>query len=394
MTAEAFSRAPLEPGERIASLDIVRGLALFGVLVANLASSFRASVFQHFTASYAQAPALDRAAEAFIRLAIEGKAMSLFALLFGVGLAIQHERFSRAGPAAYWLARRLLALFAFGLLHLLFVWNGDILAEHAVAGLLLLPLLGAPPRSLGRWAAGLLALSLALLFAPLPLPWLDPAWTEREIASAARAYGAGSYAEVRAYSLRELAALLPMRLAFFPQTLALLLLGVLAWRRGWLRDPRAHRATLARLAAVGLIAGALLTGIDREDSSGWSAEAYLLIVVAAGFAPLVLATGYGAAALLALEASAVRRALAPLAPLGRMAFTNYIAQSILFGLLFYGYGLGWFNRMGIAPAVALGVAVYALQAAASAAWLRRWRFGPLEWLWRTLTYGRMQPMAR
>ena len=116
-------------------------------------------------------------------------------------------------------------------------------------------------------------------------------------------------------------------------------------------------------------------------------------LVLAAFAPILLAVGYGAVVISAAQGLRAQRLLAPFAAVGRMAFTNYILQSVIFGFVFFGYGLGLFGRIGAAPALLLGIAVYGLQAILSTTWLRQFRFGPLEWLWRTLMYGRMQPMS-
>lgn len=109
-----------------------------------------------------------------------------------------------------------------------------------------------------------------------------------------------------------------------------------------------------------------------------------------GLATLLLASGYGAAVI--VTAHLWPRLLMWAAPLGRMAFTNYLAQSVIFGFIFYGYGLGLFGRLGAAAALAIGIAVYIAQVVASAWWLKHYRFGPVEWLWRTLMYGERQDM--
>jgi uncharacterized protein len=113
---------------------------------------------------------------------------------------------------------------------------------------------------------------------------------------------------------------------------------------------------------------------------------------ASSSAPLALS--YAAGLLLALRSPAATRAGAPFAAAGQMALTNYLAQSVVLSLLFYGYGLGLYGRLGSAAGAGIGLALYAAQVAFSCAWLRRYRFGPVEWLWRSLTYGRAQPMDR
>src|SRR5437868_5953036 len=115
------------PDDRIESIDIVRGLALFGVLIVNLVTEFRVSIFQQFLPMSPSLAVRDRVVERIVALGFEAKAFCLFALLFGVGLAIQFDRLGKRGRPRYWLARRLVILLVFGLVHLLLIWNGDIL---------------------------------------------------------------------------------------------------------------------------------------------------------------------------------------------------------------------------------------------------------------------------
>jgi uncharacterized protein len=128
--------------------------------------------------------------------------------------------------------------------------------------------------------------------------------------------------------------------------------------------------------------------------AGIGGGAALAAVDSYAFAPVLLALGYGAAIMALMQFPVARRLLSTFAPAGRMAFTNYLLQSVIFGFIFFGYGLGQFGRMGAATAFVIGVAVYVAQLILSKWWLRRYRFGPIEWLWRTLMYGVAQPMRK
>ena len=362
-------------------------MALFGVLLANLVTAFRVSPTRYYLPDDPTAALADKVVEGALAFAIQGKAIALFSILFGVGLAIQHERFSRLGDPRPWLTRRLLALLAFGLTHLLLIWNGDILVEYALGGLLVLPFLGASNRTLARLAAACL-----VLYVVFPLLWFAPAWPDvgtlqREYLEAMRIYGSGTFAEIRRYSLHEFLMFVPMYVTLFPETPAYLLLGVLAWRTGIVRNPAAHAALLRRTAIVGIGVGTVLWLL----AEGRPTE---LSFASAGLAPIAMALGYGAALLLAMRTPPMHPLLRVFAPAGRMAFTNYIVQSLVFGWVFFGYGLGLLGRVSAATALAWGIVAYGAQLAFSAWWLQRFRFGPLEWLWRTLTYGRAQPMRR
>jgi uncharacterized protein len=356
-------------------------MALAGVLLANLVNAFRVSPTRYYLPDDPATPFIDRMVEAALAFAVQGKAIALFSILFGVGLAIQHERFARLGDPRHWLTRRLLALLGFGLVHLLLIWNGDILVEYALAGLLVLPLLDATNRTVARAALACVVLYVMFPLLPAMPPWPDTATLQHELAEAMRIYPHGTFAEIRRYSLHEFAVFLPIYVSLFPETVAYLLLGVLAWRSGVVRAPAEHGPLLWTLAAAGIAAGGLLTALGQDPQAlGGYASALV--------APSIMAAGYGAALLLALQSPRMHARLRFFAAPGRMAFTNYIVQSLAFSWVFFGFGLGLMGRVSAAQALAGGIVAYVAQALASAWWLARFRFGPLEWLWRRLTYGR------
>lgn len=379
MKPEPFAQpgaSALEPRERFDSIDILRGLALFGVLAVNLVTEFRVSIFQQFLPAQGGIGWRDRWAEAFVRDALEMKAFALFSLLFGFGLALQYERFAATGRPRYWLARRLGVLLAFGLLHLLLVWNGDILTEYALAGLLVLPLLEASARVVGAASVLLFAAYFAQPYLPPLVTWPEPTWIEQHIAQANHVLATGSYADAMRFNLHELPYLLPLHVTILPRTLALFLLGAWIWKMGVIQRTRMLVRPVA-VVAVACLLGGLAASALAPDS----------------VAPVLLALGYAATVIALLEYPPVRGLLRGFRPVGRMAFSNYVMQSVVAGWIFYGYGLGQFGCLGAAPVLALAVAIYTFQFWLSRWWLRRYRFGPLEWLWRTLTYGAGQPMT-
>ena len=334
---------------------------------------------------------LDRFVERAVSLGIESKAFCIFSFLFGLGLAMQFERLSVQATPYRRLGRRLLVLLGFGLIHLFFVWNGDILTEYALAGLLVLPLLLLP-----TWVLAIGAMALFTLYALLPMlppavPWPATAAFASAVESARSLYPTGSYGQVLKVSWNELPLLLPLHVFVFPRTVALLLFGAFVWRTGVFQNPERHARLFASLALIGTVAGLALTyaagagSLDRWGPAG-------LILQAS--APIVLATGYASVVLYLVRFAGAAPLLGRFSPVGRMAFTNYICQSLVGSLVFFGYGLGQFGRLGAAAVFLLGMGIYALQSVVSAYWLRHFRFGPLEWLWRTLMYGRVQPMRR
>jgi uncharacterized protein len=361
--------APLAPADRLAALDILRGIALFGVMAINIVFEFRVSIFEQLMPWNRITSQLDGAVVAFLDQFISLKAFALFSLLFGVGLAIQFDRLA-AKRRAVLLLRRLLVLLAFGLIHLTLIWNGDILTEYALAGLFVLPFLFGPRWLLGTAGLALLALYLTLYLNRL-LPFPNSAWLAEHILQARRVYGTGGFSEVLSFRIGELRTIALLHIWVFPRTLALFLLGAFIWRTGILRRAAENRE---------LLFGAALTA--------------LVLTVGAGsaLATVTLAFAYGAFIIGAASTEFGARLLGWAAPVGRMAFTNYLVQSVIFGWAFYGYGLGWFGQLEASSALAFGVAVYGAQVIFSRWWLQRYNFGPVEWLWRTLMYGQLQPM--
>jgi uncharacterized protein len=365
---------PLDPFCRVSSIDALRGIALFGVLAINLETEFRVSIFRQFL-RHAPDPGLSGLIDTALDVFIDMKAFALFSLLFGIGLAIQFDRLAPAQRTRL-LVRRLLVLLAFGLIHLLLIWNGDILTEYALTGLIVLPLLFAPTWLMAAACAAFLALFLLQPMLPTIFPFPSQAWLAAQVNAANSVYAGGGFLDILAFRIREVAAFLPLHSYVFPRTLGLFLLGALSWKLGLFDgSPRVTRR-LWPAAAVLIGIGLTLTGALPAHRYGGPAGTILL---ALGYAALVIA----------IEATKRgRRWLRWAEPVGRMAFTNYILQSVILGFVFYGYGLGLFGKLDSLSGLALVLAVYLAQVILSRRWLDRFQYGPIEWLWRTLMYGK------
>jgi uncharacterized protein len=390
MTSETHLWQPVTQTERYAALDAIRGVALLGVLLMNLLSDFRVSLAEHILTFHTHPGWINHVVDVLAVALIEFKALTLFSLLFGVGIAVFAERAAaRDVASARFLARRLFVLLALGLCHLLLIWNGDILTLYAVCGFLLLPLLRLPALALA--VAGIAGIVFPSV---VPLGFLWPAEeTLRHLAEeATRVYSSGSFIDVLSFHWRETRLLiLPVLVASLPKTWGLMALGAAAWRAGVFRNPERHRVLLWLVALVGGVVGGSATALSVfSASTGRPTAVPSVLLEACSSVPLALA--YAAALLLLLRSGTASAAAAPFAAAGRMALTNYLTQSVILSLLFYGYGLGLYGRLGSALAVAIGLALYTGQLIISSAWLRRYQFGPVEWLWRSLTYGRRQPM--
>ena len=387
----ASSAGPIAPSDRIAAIDIVRGIALFGVMAINVATEFRVSIFERFLPVGLDGTWLDRALYSILMIGIDLKAFALFSLLFGVGLAIQYDHLSASSRRTALLVRRLAFLMLIGAAHLILIWNGDILFEYAIAGFVVLPFLFGPSRLPAIVGTALLAVFIISSFLPPIASMPSRSWMTHDVAEATRIYGSGGFAEVLAFRVHELPGFLPLHVFMFPRTVALMLIGAAAWRADLFRTGSRANLRLPFLAAIGIFIGGTLAVTHENEwlRLGWRTE---LLVERLG--TVLLACGYGAAIIWATEKATGRKLLAWAAPIGRMAFTNYLMQSVIFGWVFYGYGLGLFGKLGVTAALAIGIGVYILQIVFSAYWLQHFLYGPVEWLWRSAMYGIRQPLWR
>lgn len=360
---------PVSEAERYTVIDVLRGLALFGVLMVNLEADFRISLFEHIGRLHTDPGIWNELTDTLIATFLDFKAITLFSLLFGAGMAIQAERAEKRGvTTATFLTRRLLVLLGIGLVHMLLIWNGDILVLYAVCGLLLLPFRKMPAWVLATAGAAII-LCVILLGFSLPISWPSAQANSAQALAARRVYGSGNFVEILRFRLQETGPfIVPLLVGVLPQTAGLMLIGEAAWRMRIFREPERYRKWLLGILVAGGVVGF------------WK------------HSPIPLAFAYAAAALLWNPSKRASGFVSAVAALGRMALTGYLSQSILLGLIFYGYGLGLFGRLGSAVAALIGIAIYLAQLIFSVAWLRRYRFGPAEWLWRSLTYGRRQPM--
>jgi len=372
---------------RIAFLDALRGLGVLGILAVNV--SFMAATFEQTVVPQAWPFPNDGAslvAWFVVHVFFESKFITLFSLLFGASAWLVGGPPGDAARAGA-LRRRLAWLALFGLLHGAFVWYGDVLLDYAVAGVLVLACRGWSARRL--LAAGGLGLLAGLVLMTLAPPLLGLATLVPGAAPPPAAFQ-GSFAaslQANVVTWAQYRALV----AFFtlPYCAPLMLLGLGLFKAGVLggeADARVYRA--------GLLAGAIALALHAAATLDWVRSGFAGGMPAARDELLLnLTSPFVAFAYLSALALARRGRLARLlAPLGRMAFSNYIAQSLLVTALTYGgRGPGWFDRLD-RPALALVVVgVWALQAAWSHWWLQRFASGPLEWAWRGLTWRRRMP---
>ena len=266
------------------------------------------------------------------------------------------------------------------------------MSEYAIVGFAALPFLYGPRWLLAAASALSLGLYLASPLLPAIISFPDGAWISHHIEQARQTYGAGSFMEILAFRVDEVRYIAPLHIYALPRTFGLFLLGALVWRAGFFRAT-APRKFLVVAACSMLAMGAWLTiAAARGEAFGWQLN-WPAGAIFQSPAQLVLAGGYGAAIVVLADHAMGRKLMGWAGPLGRMAFTNYLIQSIILSWIFYGFGLALFGRLSVPQSLAVALVIYAAQAALSAWWLSRFRFGPVEWLWRSLMYGELQPVA-
>jgi uncharacterized protein len=405
MHPESQRGGPVTLSERILFIDVLRGMALFGILAANMRAFFAPlDVYDHIGVLFHGRA--DVLAQAFIGAFIQGKFISIFSFLFGMGFAIQMSRSEARGVRFMgFYPRRLLALALFGLIHGILIWAGDILLTYALSGAILLLFRKRQQKTLLWWAGGLFSLPvvvssvfLGLYFSRFHRPWMDPKSPDlKKYYAIIDIYAHGTVRQILKQNWVEWKRELPF-LLFAIYAVALFLLGMWVWRAGIVQRLEEYKPVLKRVCAwcipVGLIVSSYVAIVSavvppsRASLLGWSAGVLWLP------SAHVLSAGYVSGLALIFLNKDRRRFLLPFAAVGRTALTNYLMQSVLCTLFFYHYTTGLFGRVGPAIGLIPTVILYGAQVVVSNWWLKRYRFGPMEWLWRGMTYGKLPSLRK
>lgn len=380
--SETAATGAAGPGERQPAIDALRGLCLAGIALVNapwigFAENLPMQLGQHFEGQRALALP-DLIAAIGVEWLAEGKFYPQFSALFGFGAGVLMAR----GMGIY--ARRIGVLYVFGLLHSVFGWWGDILLNYALLGTLLALLAKASPRvTLAVAIASYLAattISLAFDFDG----WLEPsgdalAEATARIAEDVAIYRDGTFASITGRRIEELWAFFaPWEWSYRTNTLAMGAFGLWVQKTGWLSDLAARRRLLGWVALVCLGVGLPCAAIPQ------------------GYIPAgdVVAVGYACLFLWLAARGAIDGVVRVLTPLGRCAISGYLGQTLAFTLFFYAYGLAMYGRLSAWQGVVLSLAVWSLEVLLARLWLSRFALGPVEWLWRSITYLRALPMTR
>lgn len=405
--------APVRVENRISSLDFIRGLAVMGILAANIVAFGQPGSAYFWPEAFLVDPA-DPGGWQWIAqfVVIDGKMRGLFTLLFGAGLYLFMERAWERGSSRWLQAWRLMLLLGFGLIHFYLIWFGDILAMYAIIGFVALAFMRLQPGTQIRTGLFIYVLGCILLGGLFVVQYLIVETdfgageamaearqsivqsSEKQFADEAKVVAlmqSGDYAALIAERFRQqwfLPFLNPIFL--FSETLPLMLIGMGLYRQGFFSGGF-NPAKMRRWGWIGVLGGGALTlalglfvkadgfsfaGVNAAFI-GWSMAPRLMMVL--GLAALLVEYSKTANGWLAERISAA----------GRVAFTNYLGTSVVMMIVFQGWGLGLFGALNRPLLYLVTVLAWAAMLAWSKPWLEKFRYGPLEWLWRCLTYRKL-----
>ncbi|MBN1346538.1 MAG: DUF418 domain-containing protein [Phycisphaerae bacterium] len=435
---------PITAGQRIAAVDVLRGLAILVIFTGNF--YYYSHPFALDFQSYLEFVGIDPSTQPFnvgtfifLDLSFQLTLYSLYGFLFGFGVSIMMGKAEAVGAGfGKVYLRRLLALFAIGVCHVVFLWAGDILITYSITGIVLLFYRKRAPRGVLKgalvftiiWIVAFSGLPLLMALAGQAQPAASQPVAETTTLPATTTpsapvtttttaptsqptfqsmimkwlrlsidtYSHGTYGEVLKRRIKDYVIWTGM-IAYheYPLIIAMMLLGVYTGRRGILSNLDEHRSLIRQVAIWGFVLGVggnlVALAVQLTTPMGEPSWKWVAYTLGRGISAPTLTMFYAAGGVLLVANGVLPRLIKLFVPVGRMSLSNYLFQSLICTTICYGYGLGYFGRISPPLGIVLGVVLFfVVQVPLSAFWMTRFRFGPIEWLWRTLTYGKLQAM--
>ncbi|QWH63365.1 DUF418 domain-containing protein [Bacillus mycoides] len=374
--------------QRVEAVDAIRGFALFGILLVNM-TLIQFGFFSSEKPTYIFGK-LDEGANWFIQFFGTHNFMSLFSFLFGLSIILLQKSIIAKGKKFFpTYIRRIIILLLLGYIHGTFVWEGDILFAYGVIGIFLMMFINRKPKTLLIWASILLALIMLASYqsesTSNPYDGLAP-YTEKEH----KVHETGSYMDHVNFRLTEnpfeyigidgffgLTFITLFTLIFLSP---LFLIGMYVGKKGWLFEIDKHISAVKKVW--------ILTGIFSFTikTSAMFVKHPILLMLQDGLTPVTMTFFYGSTIILLFHYKKATRLLTYMANMGKMSVSNYLAQSIITTTIFYAYGFGLFGKIGYFFGILLTIGIYTIQLFVSTYWLRKYRMGPVEYIWRLGTY--------
>jgi uncharacterized protein len=391
---------------RIDFLDVLRGIALLGIFLMNI-EFFNRSLLLAGTFPPAADGNIDIMFARATEILITGKFWILFSLLFGMGFVVMKTQADLKGMKFIPMyLRRSFALLIFGLLHIAFLWSGDILHSYALAAFvfMFIPLI---PSKYSILLGVMLAMTMPLVSLSTGiLGLLMPELMGEELAAVASefqslaaeaspVYASGTYIEVTAQRMRDFSSILSNEIFVVMTALGFFFIGAGIMRSGALLNLEKYRSSFIKYGLIfgtlGVVLIAIAQGMHTYQPLSPKGMLHLGLMMI-GNLPLSIA--YLCLAAVLMGYSGAGRILKLFAPAGKMALTNYLMQSVIASSVFYGYGLGYWGQWGRASLVVFVIVVFATQIVFSHLWLRYFNYGPMEWIWRAITYMKLPQMKK
>jgi len=409
VTKPTALQTPTAPSERIIALDALRGFAVLGILIMNVQSYSMIEAAYINPTAYGDLTGINRWVSVLSHLLADGKFMAIFSILFGAGVVLMTGKVEAKGRSAVGLHyRRTLWLIVIGMIHAYLLWYGDILTAYGVCALLVFLFRKVSPKWL--LVIGLISVSVASLLY-LSFGFSLPYWPAESYQNVLQAWQPGAEKvsqEISSYQgswLEQMSHRVPAALMF--QTFlfmiwvgwragGLMLVGMALFKWGLLTAQRSKRF-YSRLTAIGFLPGfpLVIYGMARNYQANWSFDYSMFIGNQFNYwGSILIALGYIGVIMLICKSIHLSKLTGRFAAVGRMALTNYLMQTIICTTIFYGHGLGFFGRIERGGQILIVFIVWILQLWLSPIWLRYFRFGPAEWVWRSLTYLRLQPVRQ
>ncbi len=398
-------RAPAGGSDRFESLDVLRGVAVLGILMVNVQAFTMASNAYIYPPAHMDVTGANATAWLITHVFFELKFITIFSALFGAGMLLMVGDAPGASRALHY--SRMRWLLVVGLIHMFALWYGDILTTYAISGFIIVLFRTMSAARLIVWGliftalSGLLFLALMGSFALIPEEAgmspvdLGMAYTDEALSDLVAQYQNGWLSSRLPNAVNALGNLASF-LLFGGRVVGVMLLGMALFKLGFMTARWSAPAYLLGLV-IGLCAGlpiAAWGGLHAVET-GWALDQLWVHVAANYVGSLLVAFGYASAIMLICKAPWLKLIRLPFAAAGRMAFTNYLAQSIVMVFLTVGgIGLGLYGELERTQQVQLVLVIWIAQLVISPVWLALFRFGPAEWLWRSLSYGKVQPFLK
>ena len=401
--------SPVSSNERIISIDVLRGVAVLGILIMNIQNFSMIGAAYMNPDAYGDLAGINKWVWILSHIMADQKFMTIFSILFGAGVilftskAIQKDK--KPGPIHF---RRMFWLFVFGMVHAYLIWSGDILVNYALCGMFVFIFRNKSPKKL-------LIISAVFFIIPILLDLMSgfsmPYWPEESVQDNLKNWKPSAEAiavEISNYQGNWLiqmdsrvgAAIFMQTFLFlwesFWRVTALMLLGMALFKQGILSAQLSNKYYI-KLSLFGFILGLplILYAIYSDFSTGWTMQRSMFYNQQFNYIGSVgIALAYIGIIMLIVKSTKAIKCKSWFAAVGKMAFTNYILESLICTFIFYGHGLGFYGQVERKFQILIVFASWILILIISPLWLRYFKFGPLEWLWRSLTYWNIQPIRK